>query len=147
MEDRKKFERLYITMELYNRICFPWVRFTWPLQLFSISLTVIITAFVSIRFTDIPVYYYVVFPMTATILLITMFWVIYDLLLVTRDSEEIRSQLLSYQVPYLRPMPKNLRTKVLKRARAMRVLEFPLGEFALRIMRRFEREFAYCHVG
>ena len=68
--------------------------------------------------------------MTTIILLAIMFWQIYDVFLLTRDSEDIMRHLLSYDAPYLRPMPKALRTQVLKRAKAMRVLEFPVGEFA-----------------
>ena len=59
-----------------------------------------------------------------------LFWVIYDLFLVTRDSEDIMRKMLKYDTPYLRPMPKDLRTKVLKRAGAMRVFDFPVGGFA-----------------
>ena len=130
LEQREKVEHMYICLELFNRICFPWIRFSWPLIIFSLSLGVIITAFVSIRFTSIPIYLYMIFPTTATILMAIMFWNLYDLLIVIRDSEDIMRQLWSYEAPYLRPMPNNLRTRVLKRAKAMRVLEFPVGEFA-----------------
>ena len=93
-------------------------------------LTMIVTTFVSIRYTELPIYYYVVFPNTAFTLMLIIFWLSYDGVLFTRASEDILSTLLSYEAPYVRQMPRAVRVQVMKRARAMRVIEFPIGEFA-----------------
>ena len=130
MESRTKVERLYICNELYHRICFAWGKFMLPFTLISVSLTVIWGTFVAIRYTMLPLYLYVVFPNTAVTLMLIILWVGYDLTAFTRDSEDVLGKLRSHQAPYLRSMPKGVRTGVMKRARAMRVIGFPIGDFA-----------------
>ena len=130
MGRRARTERLYICWELYNRICCVWVKFMLPPTLFSVSLTIIVTAFISIRYTELPFMYYIFFANTAFTLLLIIFWISYDEVLITRDSEDVLGQLWSYEVPYLRSMPKRERTKIMKRSKAMRIIDFPIGEFA-----------------
>ena len=130
MHARAKLERLYICTELYNRICFVWVKFMVLFTIFSVSLAVIWGTFVSIRYTMLPLYVYIVFPNTAVTFMLIIFWASYDVVVLTRDSEDILGKLLSHQVSYLRTAPKDVRTRVMKRARAMRVIEFPIGDFA-----------------
>lgn len=127
---RAKVERMYICMELYNRICYVWVKSSLPPNLFSICLTIVITTFVSIRYTELPLYCYMFFPNTAGVVWLILYWFFYDLVLITRDSEDILGKLLSCQAPYLRGMPTSVRMKVLKRAKAVRRLEIPVGGFA-----------------
>ena len=101
-----------------------------PPALLSASLTVIITSFVSIRCTTLPLLFYFMFPYFAFTVLLTTFWVIYDAVLITRDSEYVRGKLLSYDSSHLRRMSKHERTLVMKRAKALQVTEFPIGDFA-----------------
>ena len=63
-------------------------------------------------------------------LMLIIFWLSYDGVLCIRASEEILRQLLSYEAPYVLQMPRAERVKVMKRARVMRVIEFPIGKFA-----------------
>lgn len=130
METRGKVERMYICLELFNRICYVWNKLILPLTNFSLSLTIIVAAFISIRYTELRFYYYVFFANTAVSLMLILFWSYYEMLLITRGCEEILGQLLSYEAPYLQSVPKAQRTLVMKRAKAMRVIEFPLGDFA-----------------
>ena len=130
LEVRAKVERVYICFELYNRVCYVWEKFMFPPTIFSVSLTIIVTGFVSIRYTGLPFMYYIFFPNTAFTLMLIIFWLSYDGVLLTRDFEDILGQLWSYEAPYLQSMPKIERTKVMKRAKAMRVVEVPIGEFA-----------------
>ena len=127
---RAKVERLYICYELFNKISYNWLKFMLPPTIFSVSLTVIVTTFVSIRYTELPFMYYIFFANTALTLMLIIFWLCYDALLITRDSEEVMSQLLSFEVPYLRSTPKAGRIRIMKRAKAMRIVEYPVGEFA-----------------
>ena len=59
-----------------------------------------------------------------------IFWISYDLVLLTRASEDILGELLSPDAEYLRPLSRETRIQLLKRAKAMNVIEFPVGEFA-----------------
>ena len=130
MEARATVERLYVCQELYNNICYAWIAFILPLIIFSLSLTIIVTGFISIRFTELALHYYFFFANTAISLMIVMFWSAYDFLLITRDSEEVKGQLLSYEAPHLRGMSKAERIRVMKRAKAMRLIETRVGDFA-----------------
>ena len=130
MNGRAQLEHFYICYELYNRVCYVWVKFMLPATIFSVSLTTIVTTFISIRYTELPFMYYIFFVNTAFTLMLIIFWLCYDLVLITRDSEGILSQLLSYEAQHLRHMPKAIKTQVMKKARAMRVIEFPIGDFA-----------------
>ena len=130
LESRAKVQYLYICMELYTRICFVWIKFAWPPTLFSVSLTIVFAAFVSIRYADLPFVYYVAFPTVALGLMVSMFVGFYELVLSTRDSEEILGQLRSLDAAYLCGIPLTLRKRLLKRAKALRTVELPVGEFA-----------------
>ena len=130
MTSRAKVERLYICTELHSRISSVWLKFMLPPTIVSVSLAIIVSTFVSIRYTELPLCYYVYFPNSAFTLMVNIFWLGYDGVLITRDSEGILGQLRSSQAPYLRSVPKHVRTLVMKRVRAMRVLEFRVGDFA-----------------
>ena len=131
METRRKVELLYICLELFNRICYAWAKFILPLTIFGLSVTVILTGFISIRYAaELPFIYYMFFANTAVSLLVLIFWSCYEGLLITRGSEDVLSKLLSNEAPYLRSMEKTERIVVMKRAKAMRMIEIPIGNFA-----------------
>ena len=130
LEDQARLEHLYICIELYNRICFVWVKFAWPPIIFCSSLMIIIPTFVSIRYTDLPVFCFIAFPTTAITIMVVLFWVFYEIVCNTRDSEDILGQLRSQEAPFLREIPIAMRMRAFKRAKAMRAIEFPVGTFA-----------------
>ena len=123
-------ERLYSYLLHHNRVAQTWLMFMFPPTLSSVSLAIIMPTFVSIRYTELPVMFYVIFPYTAFTLILVIFWFCYDTVLVIRASEGLMGQLLYHQAVYLRPLSTAERIKVLKRAKAMKVLEFPIGDFA-----------------
>ena len=91
---------------------------------------VIFTTFVSIRYKELPTLFYVFYPNTAFNLMFVLFWMCYDAVLLIRASEDVLGKLVSHEAEYLRPMPRGTRIQVLKRAKAMRVLEIPIGDFS-----------------
>ena len=129
MESRAMVERLYNYVQCHHRVAHTWMKFMSPPTLAASSTTVIITTFVSIRYTELPLIFYIFFPNTAFNNMLIIFWVCYDVVLLIRASEDIMGQLLSHHADYLKPMPRAMRVRILKRARAMKVLEFPLGDF------------------
>lgn len=130
LEERAKLEQLYVCLELHSRICFVWIKFSWPSNIFGVTVAIILSAFVSIRYTGLPYFCYAVYPVTAFALTAIMFWGFLEFIRSVRDSEEILGKLRSKQAPYLRRLPSADRVKVLKRAQAMRAIELPVGEFA-----------------
>ena len=130
LESRGLVERMYYYVLHHNRVVQTWLKFMLPPTLSGVSLTVIITAFVAIRYTELPLIFYVFYPYTAFTLMFVIFWMCYDTVLVVRASEDVMGQLLSHDAKYLRTMSRAERIKVLKRAKAMKVLEFPIGDFS-----------------
>ena len=130
MESRVLVERLYSYLLHHNRVVQTWMKFMLPPTLSAVSVAVIVSTFVSIRYTDLPLLLYIIFPYTAFTLMLVIFWMCYDTVLVVRASEDVMGRLLSHNAIYLRPLSRAERIKVLKRAKAMKVLEFPIGEFS-----------------
>ena len=130
MESRQVVERLYNYCQLHNRVVHNWMKFMLPPTISSVSATVIVTTFVSIRYTELPFIFYIFYPNTAFNLMFIIFWMCYDAVLLIRAAEDIMGQLVAQDAEYLKPMPRAVRIKVLKRARAMKPVEFPLGDFA-----------------
>ena len=130
MESRAVVERLYNYCQLHNRVVHNWLKFMLPPTISGVSTAVIVTTFVSIRYTELPLIFYVFYPNSAFNLMFILFWMCYDMVRLIRASEYIIGQLLSHDAEYLKSMPRAVRIQVLKTARAMKPLEFPLGDFA-----------------
>ena len=66
-----------------------------------------------------------------TLVLFVIFWISYDIMLVKRTAEDRISRFASHDgAPYLGRISRQQRELVVKRAAAMKVLEFPIGDFA-----------------
>ena len=131
VDDREEMERLYICLELYFRILQTWIRLMLPPTIFAPSCAIIIAVFVSIRFTSLPFILYQFFPASAVIIMGLLFWVIYQMELAQRGSEDLMSRLQSRESTYMSRNLKEIRIRrLLSRARAMRQVSYPVGEFS-----------------
>ena len=101
-----------------------------PPTIFGVSEGVIVTTFVTIRYTELPLILYMIYPSIALDRMFVIFWMCYEAVLLVRASEEIVGQLASHDAKFLRPLPRALRMEVLKVAKAMKPIEIPLGHFA-----------------
>ena len=135
MERRAKVEKMYLQLTLFNRVVHVWLRLVLPPAVFAISSTVIITLFVTIRYTQLPLMFYIIFPYVGLTVIFMMFWQFYDVIRILRAAENILEPLWSHEAPYLKRLSKVERTKVLKKAKAMRPLVFPIGdsEFSINV--------------
>ena len=127
MESRTVVEQLYICLQHHLRVYTMWVKFELPSTLLSVSAAVIVAAFVFIRYTDLPLILYIIYPNTTVNLMIMIFWLCYDGIRITRQSEEIIGRLQSENDGYLSPLTRAMRMQVLKRARVMKEIEFAVG--------------------
>ena len=99
--------------------------------LIGMTVCIIYTLYLTIRYTELPLLLYVLCPTTGITILFLIFWVSYDVVLVKRTAEGIISRLASQDgAPYLRRMSRQERIAVVKRATSMKPLEFPIGDFA-----------------
>ena len=130
LESRAVVDRLYVCLQHHFRVYSVWVKFQLPPTLLSESIPVIDAAFVSIRYTDLPLILYMVYPNTACNLMIIVFWLCYDSFRIARASDEVIGRLQSENADYLRPLPRAGRIQVLKRAKVMKEIQFAVGELA-----------------
>ena len=135
MKSRRRLEKMYVQLETFNRIGQVWVRFYFPPFLVAASCAVILTSFVTIRYTELPLIVYVIFPYTAIIVMIIIFWQSYDMLRIIRASEHIMGGLWKHEAPYFHKMARAERIEMMKRSKAMRPLGFPVAdsEFSLNL--------------
>ena len=109
-------------LEWSGQIAQVWIRFYFPPWLFVLSLGVIITSAVTLRYRELPVIFYVVFPYVGSNLMLLIFWQCYDMLRVIRASEGVLRNLSQHHVPYLQGLARAERIQLIKRSRAMRPL-------------------------
>ena len=128
LKSRRRLEQMYVRLELFHRIGQVWVRFYFPPWLVACSTTVIVTAFVTIRYTELPLIVYGIFPNMAITLLTVIFWQSYDMLRIIRASEDILGVLWKHETPYFRGMTRAKRIEKMKRSRAMRPLGFLVAD-------------------
>lgn len=133
LRSRRRVEQMYVQLELFSRITQAWFRVFFPAWLVSASAAVIILGFVAIRYTELPIFCYIMFPYCALILLGLIFWQCYDMLCVIRESEDILSQLQQRHTPYFESMTRAERAEVTKRSKALRPVMFNMGDSAFSI--------------
>lgn len=126
---------MYVQLELFHRIGQVWIRFYFPPWLLSLSSTVIVTMFVTLRYTELPLIFYVFFPYTAVTLMILIFWQSYDMFRAIRASEDTLGGLGQHGASYFQGMTKPKRLETMKRSKAMRPLVFYVAdtEFSLNL--------------
>lgn len=133
MQSRRRLEQMYVQLELFNRIAQVWIRFYFPPWLLAVSTGVIIAVFVSIRYTELPFLFYILFPYAGLNIMMLIIWQSYDMLHTIRASEDILGGLWQHHAPYFQGMTRAERIERMKRSNAMRPLVFPVAdsEFSL----------------
>ena len=130
LESRALVQRLYNNLLHHNRVIQNWAKLMCPLAISSVSLGVIVAAFISIHYMDqLPLYIYVFFPYVAFTLMLVIFWLCYDAVRLLRASQSVLSSLLAQDVQYMCGLSRAERLQLLKRARAIKELECPIGVF------------------
>ena len=130
MESRERLEKLYVCMEIYNKIFSSWLKYTICPAFFGGFCAAIFFLYVTFRQTSLPIFIYPTFPCGVIILMGLLVCTSYDANMVTRYSEQLCLKLRSVQTPFLNWLTKAQRSKVVKRALACRACTFPVGIFA-----------------
>ena len=94
----------------------------------------VVLFYVTLRHTDLPIFLYLPFPYIGVCVMVFIFWFSYDLTAAIRSSEQLLNRLRPSRANLQSlggMMSKDEKTKILMlRARAMRILAFPIGIFA-----------------
>ena len=128
-ENPRRAERFYIRLQLFSHTFCVWCLLMFAPLLVGLIICVIITLFLAIRYTQLPLLLYIWCLVTGITILFVIFWISYDIVLVKRTAEDVMSRFASHDgAPYLGRMSKQERVAVAKRALALKVLEFPNGD-------------------
>lgn len=128
LTSRRRVERMYVQLELFDRIAQVWIRYYFPTWLLAMSCGVILGVFSTIRCTELPLMIYVLFPYVAWTILLLIFWQSHDMISVIRGSEDILGKLWQHEASYFRGLSRAKRVELMKRSKAMRPLAFPVAD-------------------
>ena len=118
-----------IIMQVFHCVLISWEKVFLPVVFFGVSTALTVLLFISIRFTDIPFYFYVCFPFVGLTLLALIFWVSYDIVKILRAADDLLGNFTSVAMPHLEHLSKSEKMEIMKRAKAMKPLDVPIGDF------------------
>ena len=124
-------EFLYVTLEVQMKIYHYWALIVWFPLLLNFGIAVIICLYIPIGRPEVPAWLSLCFLFVAATIIGVVFWITYDIVLVARASEEVLGKLRTFDEPYWREKSVSslLRSQFLKRAKACRPIEIPIGTF------------------
>lgn len=126
---RHNVERLRICLDLHSKILNTWLSYVIPPMVLAFFCTIVVTSYVTLRHTGIPVYLYVFFPFTGATLMSFIFLFSYDAHSIVSCIDGLTAALLEPQARCFQWMRKAARDRVMKRAKAFRPFIIPLGPF------------------
>ena len=128
-ESRRELEKLYITMQVYNKVLTKYVKFFLPLTIFTVSCAVILAIYITIRGRELPFLLYCIFPVAGASIIGLCNLNCMEIVKIKICSENIVSTLQSSTPPCLQQMMYIERLAALKRAKSMRPASFPVGDY------------------
>ena len=126
---RLQLEQLYVCGQVYNKILDVWYKLVVPPAFLNGGLAIVLTWYLTIRHTDVPLYIYCLFPYIGALFTFMLFDMCYDGILVIRASEDSLTKLRSAEKQYFLRMPIHERMATMKRAKALRPAYFSVGSF------------------
>ena len=130
LDDRRTVESLYVTLEVQMKMYYYWSYIiTFPL-LVNFGFAVIICLYVPLGRPEVPAWLSFSFLLVGATSVGVIFVWTYDIVLVGRASEEVLGKLKSFHVDWRERGISDLqRRRFLKRAKACRPIQIPIGSF------------------
>ena len=129
-EERREVECLYVTLEVQMKIYLYWAFVIMFPFLFNMGVGAIICLYIPLGLPESPAWLSFCFLFLAAVILGVVFWMAYDMVLVARASEEVLRRIKSFNEHWRENGISDLqRLGLLKRAKAMRPIGVPIGEF------------------
>ena len=122
-------EWLYVCGQVYNTNLDVLYKLVVPPGMFNGGPTIVLTWFLTMRYSEVPWYIYMWFPYVAALFTVVLFALCYDGILAIRASEESLSTLRSMEKQYFLRMPIQERKAMIRRAKAFRPAFFSVGNF------------------
>lgn len=130
IRDRQSVEQLYVNLLLSRNLTAEFLRIILGPYVFAGFLGIVIATFVTVKHSKMPIYVYAFFPVAAAAGLMIQFLNIYGGMYVIRICNNILRRLLSADHACLTRLPRKDRQLFMLKARSLRPVSLPLGDFA-----------------
>ena len=129
--ERRKLEFLYVVLEVHMKIFRPWAWLVIFPILVNFGCGALICLYIPIKHPEVPLILSACFLLVAVIILGVIFWTSYDAVLVIRGTEELLGKLRTFhdRRSDASCRSETLRQQLLKRAKACRPVEIPVGSY------------------
>ena len=128
--DPQVVEKLYVALVMYRNLAAAFLRIIMGPLVFPGSAGIVIAAFVTVKHSEMPIYVYVFFPVAAAAGAIIHFLNILGGMCVVRICNAVLRKLLTADHGCLTRLPGKDREFYMKKARSLRPVSLPLGDFA-----------------
>ena len=128
-EDKKTLEFLYIILEVQTKLYRGWIIFFLLPLIFNCCCGALAFLYIPIRHPEMPIMMNVSLLVLAATILTVILWVSVEFVLVVRGSEEVLGKLSTFEEDWRRDFSVVERLRFLKRAKACRPVEVPVGTF------------------
>ena len=122
-------ERCYKCGQVYNKLLDLWYKFVVPKGFVNAGLAIVMSAYVSIRHTELPPLLYAYFPYSTVVVAVVAFGLCYDGILIIRASEETLGRLKFLDSENVMALSRADRLAVIRRVKALRPAYFSVGDF------------------
>ena len=128
--ERREVERLYIVLEVHIKMFRCWMTIVFFPVLVNFGCAVIICLYIPLGRPEVPAWLSFCFLFVAVVSLGVIFWMVYDMVLIARASDDVLGKLKTFTGDSGENGISDLqRLGFVKRAKACRPIEIPIGTF------------------
>ena len=117
-------------MKIYNIVYMNWFKYMIVPSIFSGCVTIVITLYGTCRPTAMPLIIYLAYPLSAVVLLFTLFRVCYVAVVAKRACDDVLGKLQSRTAGYFSRLAPVEKREMIRRGRALQPVYIGMGEFS-----------------
>ena len=129
VEDRISLWRKYLHLQVFNQLCRVWVKLMSPPTTFSLTSSIIIWFYVTIRNEGVPVTLTLIFFCVGISIFAIFFWLLYEVIMVKRAADRILATLTSTEDGNYKDFSPQQKRYINKRGKATRAIGYRIGDF------------------
>ena len=123
----------YVQLQVFHQLCLIWVKVMTPTNVASITCSIIVCLYATIRHNDVPPFLIPVFSYVGITLFGIVFWVCVQIIDVSKASEALIGTLTVISVDTGNENgisdPQKLKKYIVKKGKATRPMKFRFGDF------------------
>ena len=130
LDSRADVEQMYINWQLFCYTARSWYKIHITPIIGGISCAIVIYTFVAIKFTNLPLLVYLIFPVAGVVHMTLLMLGVYDAVVANDLSEQVIAQkLMSFETGELQEVPRISRKNLGRRVKALMPISVPVGTF------------------